>query len=299
MDWITASLCSALFLGVYDIFKKRSVNGNAVIPVLFVSTVTSAAVWAPAMVWSRWVGEGVEESFVYVDSLAWRDHGLLFLKSLIVATSWVLSYFGLKHLPVSVASPIRATSPFWTMLGAIFLLGERPTLLQGIGICVTVAFFFLFSIAGRKEGIRFHRNRWVLLIALATLVGAASSLYDKFLLGNLGYRPATVQAWFSVYLVVALLPLMIGWWLKWWPRGTFQWRWTIPAIGLTLLLADFVYFTALADEDSLISVVSSVRRANVLVVFLAGYVLFKERNYRAKTPCLVGILLGIGLILLG
>jgi drug/metabolite transporter (DMT)-like permease len=33
--WAFAGLLSALFLGIYDIFKKRLLNSNEVLPVLF------------------------------------------------------------------------------------------------------------------------------------------------------------------------------------------------------------------------------------------------------------------------
>jgi len=299
MSWVILSLVSALVLGVYDVLKKRSVVGNAVIPVLFVSVCASAMVWIPLVVWSGLDPVSFPVEALRVQYLDAKGHGLLFLKSAIVATSWVLSYFALKHLPVSIATPIRATSPLWTFLGAVVFLGERPAIVQLAGIAITIVFFFLLSIAGRNEGIVFHRDRWILCIVSATLVGAVSSLYDKVLLSTIGYDPATVQAWFSIYLVVVMLPLMVGWIRRWWPRSTFQWRWSIPLIGLSLLAADFAYFTALSREESLVSVVSCLRRASVVVTFVAGYVLFRERNYRRKLPCLAGIMAGIVLVLLG
>ena len=45
MPWIAASLVSAFFLGLYDLSKKHALRDNAVLPVLFLSTVCGAAVW--------------------------------------------------------------------------------------------------------------------------------------------------------------------------------------------------------------------------------------------------------------
>ncbi|EDY84610.1 Integral membrane protein DUF6 [Verrucomicrobiia bacterium DG1235] len=296
MSWVYEAVASALFLGLYDVFKKRSVNGNAVIPTLFVSVCCGAALWAPWVVWSA-VGEMPVE-LLRVEQIGWADHGRLLLKSAIVAVSWVLSYFALKHLPVSMAGGIRATGPFWMLLAAVALLSERPSGMQWAGILVTLASFVALSFAGKKEGLVFHRNGWVFMMVGATLAGTVSGIYDKYLMGTIGYRASTVQAWFSIYLVVVLLPVMVGWWRRWWPRGEFHWRWSIPLIGVSLLVADYLYFEALRDEDAMISVVSCLRRGGVLVSFAAGYVLFKERNYRAKTPCVLGILAGIVLIVL-
>ena len=298
MNWIFEALVSAAFLGFYDIFKKTSVNRNAVIPTLFFSVCCCAALWLPWVILSA-AGGPVPLPMLEVESLTLADHGRLFLKSLIVGVSWALSYFALKHLPVSVAGSIRATGPFWTLFGAILIFAERPNGQQWAGILVTLGSFVALSFAGRREGLVFHRDLWVFLMVGATLAGTASGLYDKFLMGTLGYRASTVQAWFSIYLVVVFLPLVFGWWRRWWERSAFEWRWSIPLIGVSLIIADYLYFEALRDVQAMISVVSCLRRGGVLITFAAGYLLFRERNYRAKTPCVLGILLGIVLITLG
>ncbi|MDQ8205209.1 EamA family transporter [Pelagicoccus sp. SDUM812003] len=297
MTWLFQALASAAVLGLYDVFKKRSVNGNAVVPTLFLSVCFGALIWAPWVIWCAVNGvESAPMKMLQVQDLSWLDHGRLLLKSTIVAISWVFSYFALKHLPVSVAGGIRATSPFWTLFGAVVLFAERPSGQQWLGIVITLISFVALSFAGRREGLVFHRDRWVFLMIGATLAGTVSGLYDKYLMGTVGYEASTVQAWFSIYLVLVMLPMMIGWWRRWWPRGIFVWRWSIPMIGVSLLIADYLYFEALRDEEALISIVSCLRRGGVLVSFAAGYILFKERNYRAKTPCILGILLGIVLI---
>lgn len=296
MTWVYEAVASALFLGVYDVFKKQSVNGNAVIPVLFISVCSSAILWIPWVVQSAYGATPL--AMLQVESLGLVDHLRLLLKSSIVTVSWVLSYFALKHLPVSLAGGIRATGPFWTLLAAVVILSERPDGMQWAGILLTLISFVALSFAGKKEGFVFHRNRWVLFMVGGTLAGTVSGIYDKYLMGTIGYQASTVQAWFSIYLVVVMLPMMIGWWRRWWPRGEFHWRWSIPLIGVTLLVADYLYFEALRDEGAMISVVSCLRRGGVLVSFAAGYILFRERNYKAKTPCILGILIGVVLIVL-
>lgn len=43
--WILLALCSACLLGFYDVFKKQSLKGNAVIPVLFINTVVCSCIF--------------------------------------------------------------------------------------------------------------------------------------------------------------------------------------------------------------------------------------------------------------
>src|SRR5690606_7567131 len=107
---------------------------------------------------------------------------LIFLKTCLVMASWICSFLALKHLPITIVGPIRATSPVWTLFGAILLLGEHLSLQQWIGIIIVFLGIHSYSRIGKREGIAFFKNKWVFLIFLATLFGSASGLYDKYLL---------------------------------------------------------------------------------------------------------------------
>lgn len=295
--WLILGLISAVFLGVYDVCKKASLRNNAVLPVLFLATVSTAMPFAVLTLLSQWLGPDTLGR-AYVASVSLHVHGLLMLKSLIVASSWVCAYFAYKHLPLSLGAPIRASQPIVTLIGALVIFSERFSLLGWIGMLTAVGSYFALSLAGEKEGIRFTRNGWVGLLLLGTLLGAVSALYDKYLLCR--YAPMVVQAYFSLYLVVILgLVFAICWWPQRRLHTPFQWRWTIPAIGLLLAVADFCYFHALALPGSLIALLSVVRRGNVLISFSLGAVIFKEKNIRQKALALTGIVVGIILIGLG
>ena len=190
-------------------------------------------------------------------------------------------------------------SPLFTWLGAVSFLGERPTLLQTFGVVTTLGSFFGLSLAGAREGVRFHRDKWIGYLVLGTALGAASGLYDKYLLGRARFSVATVQAWFSVYLVLFFLPFAIGWQRRWWERNEFHWRWSIPMIALFLLIADYIYFGALRQPGSLVSIVMSLRRSSALVGFTGGIVIFRETQGWRKLPAMLGILTGIVITVLG
>jgi transporter family protein len=92
-----------------------------------------------------------------------------------------------------------------------------------------------------------------------------------------------VQALFSFYQVIILLPVLA---FLWFPRRKnatpFSWPWTIPAIGLTLVIADFHYFYSLSYEMSLISVIPALPRVRVLVTFSFGAVVLDEVHLKQK-----------------
>jgi len=204
----------------------------------------------------------------------------------------------MKHLPITIVSPIRSSGPVWTLLGAILIFGEKLTFLQWIGLTTTISFYYIFSLYGKKEGISFRTNKWVLFMVLSTMIGSISSLYDKYLIAH--YERMAMQSWFSIYMVPITAGLMF---LVWYPNRKrytpFQWRYTIILIGLTLTIADFIYFWAISQEGSLISIISTVRRGSVIVSFSLGALIFKDKNIKIKALILLGILAGIGLIILG
>ena len=298
MNWVAATLLSAFFLGLYYLCTKHAVRANAVSPVLFFSTLTGALVWTGLLAINACQPGWLPHALV-TEPLTWSQHLRLLLKSGIVAASWIATYYSLKHLPLSLGAPIRATSPLWTLGGAILILGERPTWLETVGVLTTLGSFVGLSVAGAQEGVHFHRNKWVGGLLIGTLFGAVSSLYDKYLLGTLNFSVPTVQCWFSIYLLVFFAPFALGWKLRLWTRNEFRWRWSIPFIALALLVADYFYFTALHDPHGLVAIVMSLRRASTLVAFAGGLLFFHEINGRKKLPAVIGILAGIVLTILG
>jgi drug/metabolite transporter (DMT)-like permease len=296
LGWISLSLISALFLGLYDIAKKSAVKENAVPPVLLFNTLTAAVIWLFPLGLAASGLIASEGPLAQIVAIAPAIHFKLFLKAVLAGSSWILAFFALKHLPISIATPIRSTSPLWTILIAVAFLGERPSVEQWMGILLVLLAFFAFSRVGAKEGIPFHRDRAVALMVGATLLGSASALYDKYLLQSAKLPPVVVQAWFSIYLVPVMMPMAIRWWRVERADNPFQWRWSIPLIAVFLLVSDFTYFTALADPAALLSVVSPLRRASMLIAFLFGIVQLKEHNWKAKAPCIAAILAGVFLL---
>jgi bacterial/archaeal transporter family protein len=290
--WGIFAIITAVLLGIYDVVKKVSLNNNAVLPTLLFSVTTSALIFTPVIIGSRYYPDFFDSIYLYARPLTLHEHWLVFIKSVLVVSSWILAFFAVKNLPLTIVTPIRATAPFWTLLGALFIFSERPNLMQSIGLAITITFFFLFSTTGKLEGINFRKNKWVFFIIGATLLGSASALYDKFIIRAVDR--VAVQAWFSVYQVVIMLPVTA---IAWYPQRKkytpFQWKWSIPFIGIFLVLSDYFYFYAVSYPDALISVISAIRRSGVVVAFSFGALFFKEKNIAKKTIFLAGIIAGV------
>ena len=286
-------------LGCYDVFKKTSLKDNAVLPVLMINTVVCALFFVPLIVQSFVAADGV----MPVGDL--RTHGFVFVKSIIVLSSWVCGYFAMKHLPLTIVGPINATRPVMTLVGALLIFGERLNLWQWAGVVLALVSIYLLSCSSKREGIRFAHNRWVVFLVAAAVLGAASGLYDKHLLspvemGGLGLDRMFVQGWYNVYQALLMTIVILSIWLPIRRKSTpFQWRWSILFISLFLTAADMAYFYALSEPGAMISVVSMVRRSSVVVSFLFGAFYFREKNLRAKAFDLVLIMLGMLCLYIG
>ncbi len=296
--WLLLAFGSAFLLGCYDLFKKGALQENAVVPVLFLNTLFSSLIFLPLIAGSisgcGWIGG----TLFYVPSGDWQAHGLILFKSVLVLTSWLFGYYGIKHLPVTIVGPINATRPVMVLIGAMMFFGERLNLWQWIGVLLAVFSFFLLSRSGKKEGIDFRHNRWILFVFLSTLTGALSGLYDKFLMARLA--PMLVQSWFALYQFFIMAAVLF---ILWWPRRRegvpLRWRWSILGVSVFLSAADFLYFWALSYDDSMISVVSMIRRSSVIVSFAGGALFFREKNLAGKAVDLALVLLGMVFLYVG
>lgn len=304
MEWLLLAFLSALLLGFYDVFKKKALSGNSVIPVLFLNTLFCSCIFLPFIILSAATGV-LDNTIFHVSSGGWEVHRYILLKSCIVLSSWICGYFAMKHLPLTIVGPVNATRPVMVLLGAMLVFGEELNLYQWIGVLLAITSFYLLSRSGKKEGIDFKHNRWLFLLVLAALLGAVSGLYDKYLMapvtaGGVGLDKMMVQGWYNVYQCFMMGVVLL---LIWYPthhRTTpFHWSWSIVGISVFLCMADFVYFYALSKPEAMISIVSMVRRGSVLVSFLFGAFVFHEKNLKGKTVDLALVLLSMVFLFLG
>ena len=289
--WLILAFMSAALLGCYDSFKKQALKANAVIPVLFLNTLFSSLIFLPFIILSG-TSDVLDGTIFHAASGGWEMHKYILLKALIVLSSWILGYFGMKHLPLTIVGPINATRPVMVLVGALLVFGERAS-------------FLMLSRSGKKEGIDFKHDHWIYMIVGAAMLGAISGLYDKYLMapvenGGVGLDRMMVQSWYNIYQC-GMMGVML--WLLWWPKHQqttpFHWSWSILGVSLFLSTADFMYFYSLSLPDAMISIVSMIRRGSVIVSFMFGAMFFHEKNLKAKAFDLALVLLGMVFLYIG
>lgn len=312
--WILLAVLSALCLGFYDINKKRALTTLDVVSVLTFSLWIGAAVLMLPLLYSRLCvdifGWGCVDS-LYVPSVSWTTHGFILLKSLLVLSSWVCAYTSVKYLPLSIVSPMQATRPMWTLIGAVSIFGERLGGWQWAGIALALVSIMVMALGERDKGHNTNaitHDSWlpVLALCLSILLGACSGLYDKYMMRH--YDHNAVQVWYIVYQAIIMTVIRRVVTKQPLGRSVFRsnvrlladGRWiAVTMIAVFLILSDYVYFLALTDPQSMIAVVSMIRRGGTIIPFFYGLLVLHEQHARRKVLCLLGILVGLLCLCLG
>ena len=296
--WTILAFISALCLGFYDVSKKIALTNNKVIDVLTLSVCFSSIFLSIPLILSRLCPEMMMSTHFYVPRLDLEAHLFTILKSAIVLSSWVFAYISLKHLPISVVSPMQATRPMWTLVGALLIFGERLNTWQWIGVILAIGTVFVFSLGATKttnHPALFKEHKfYYFCLALAILIGSCSGLYDKYLMRR--YDHNAVQVYYTFYQAIMML---ITWAIMNRKLKIKNYELRIKKIGvivlisLFLIVSDNVYMLALRDPDSMIAVVSTIRRGGAVIGFAYGLLFLRENDPWRKILCMLGILVGL------
>jgi len=301
MIWLWAAVGSALLLGLYDVAKKSALQRNGVLDVLLWSTVVSTLPFSPLIISSLAGWHLAEGTMFEMNRGTSSNHLQIMVKAFLVTLSWISGFLGLKHLPITTVGIIKASRPVFVILGCILIFGERLNFCQWAGVVTAMTALYLLGRSSRREGIDFKRNKWVFCMAASVLFGVMSALFDKYIMREMD--AIFVQGWCNLYISFFMAAIVIcirafkG-------RGgailpAFRWDWTIVVIALFITVADFLYFYSLSCSDSLLSVISILRRSSVVVTFLFGAVMFHEKNLWAKGLETLLLLFGMALLLFG
>ncbi len=306
--WVVLAFISALCLGFYDISKKIALRDNAVVDVLTLSVIISSLLLSVPLLLSYACPAMMQQTLFYVPTMSLKGHLLTVLKSAIVLSSWIFAYISLKHLPISVVSPMQATRPMWTLIGALLIFNERLNGLQWIGVLLAIGSILLFSFRmtkhssiDRKSSIvqSSINSRYYAALALAIILGACSGLYDKYLMRRFDHN--AVQVYYTFYQALMMIitwaivnrhQLSIN-------RQSSLVQLSIKNVGaivlisLFLVLSDNVYMLALSYPDSMIAIVSTIRRGGAVIGFAYGLLFLKEQDPLPKMLCMAGICAGL------
>ena len=302
--WVLLAVFSAILLGTYDVAKKQALRKNGTFAVLLVATALSTLFVSP---------------FLRIGPA--QDHLKLALKAVLVTASWVSGMEGLKRLPLTTVSTIKGSRPVFVVLFSIILFGERLNWMQWLGIAIVLGALYMLGFTSRRDASAQVRKTGFIWMGISVLTGVASALYDKYIMK--GMEPMFVQSWTNLFITVILALCVLvkrlavsgragrassdrlrprsREWEGALPASSdkFRWDWTLVLVAVLITCADALYFFALKQPDALLSIISVVRRASVLVTFVLGAIIFHEGNIRAKGLNMLLMAAGVVLLLIG
>lgn len=298
MTWIVPALGAGLLLGLYDFLTKIALKENSVLDVVFFCCLIGGLMWLPFCFMPEFAAAVLQPLALYPKSLTWTEQALLVPKSLMMVVTWVLSYYSVKSLPLSISAGVRASGPLWTALGAMVFLSEQLSWTQWLGLAIAMAAYYGFAVIGSKEGISFRQNVWVLAMLAATLLSTANAIYDKYVIASLRLDLSAVQAYSAVQRAVIGLALlsMVSGSVRW--TSLFSRNWAVLAVAASYVAAEFIYLWAVSQEGAMISVIAILRRTNLVMVFGLSALLLTERFIAQKTMAIILVLVGIALTIL-
>lgn len=286
--WFLLALASAVLLGCYDVAKKQSLRSNTIMWVLFSTSLLSTIFLLPFLL----------KGGVGVHQMASGDQWRLLPKAALVAVTWISGLIGMKLLPLTTVSSIKATRPFFVVVFSLLIFGERLNAWQWAGVVLALTSLFLLSVSSKKEGIDFLKNKGIWWMGVSVVSGVCSALYDKHIMGWMD--PLYVQSWTNFFITIFMAAVLVVQSVR---EGRkmerFHWDWNILLVSVLVTGADALYFFALSQESSLLSVTSLLRRCSVIVTFALGAILFKEKNVRAKSFDLAILLVAMALLTYG
>lgn len=284
--WVTYGLLAGVVLGLYDFWTKKGMEGNGVMAVVFWSALFGAMAWSVAFL----PISATSGFHVDVSTTTPKQQALILFKGLMMTGSWIFAYYSVRELPMSFSGAMRASGPLWTFVGGALVFGELLTPIQFGVVLVSVIAYFVLSQIGKKEGISVNRSLPVLMMLLATILSAMTTVYDKWLVQVLELRPNDIQAWSALHRCVVSGLIML--WFCRDGRGPFVPKWSIwiPLIGLAWVGAEWIYFLAIQDPDANVTYLSVFRRASLVIGFLLSIFLIGENNVRQKAVVILILL---------
>ena len=281
MTYVVLTAFSAVFLALYDLFKKISVKDKKdIYEVLFFFCLI-------ALLCSVFfVKSAFNIDFKYIM--------FILLKSGVIALSWFFTTKAMSKLDMSIVVPFTLLGTVTTTILASIFFKESIGFTQIVGIIIILIGLFLLSrLSEKKEDFK-NDYKYLLLLALAAFLSSISAIIDKHLLINIDRGP--VLFWFFLFLTVIYLIVCLINKKKIVFKKIVSNLWVV-GIGVSIFVSDLLYYKAVGIDVASLSVISIVRKLSVFIGVVLASIFLKEKDFVKKFLILILMFIGIGVIL--
>ena len=282
MIWIALVLLYGTLKGVREIVKKKALEKNSTIEVLFMYTLLSFLIVLPDARHAM----GLELHFYFY----------IALKSFVIFLAWMFSFKAIKKMPISLYGVLDLSRVLFATLLGVVVMQETLGPYQVIGLVLVSAGLLLLKYHPRnRQGLAVPEGaaveaRYVVMAFASCMLNAVSGLLDKILMRDI--NSSQLQFWYLLFLTLFyLLFILLGRVpVNWGSAVRNQWVWLL---SLLIVIADRALFVANGMEGSRITVMTLLKQAGCVVTILAGRFLFHEKNTTHKLICAAVIIAGI------
>ena len=283
MLWIFLVLLYGILKGAREILKKKALEKNSTIEVLFMYTLLSFLIVLP----DAGNAAGMELRFYFY----------IAAKSFVIFLAWMCSFKAIRKMPISLYGVLDLSRVMFATLLGVIVLHEVLSGYQVVGLLFVSAGLLLLKY-------RPCRGQWaeteqtsqgvglvyVVMAFASCMLNALSGLLDKILMRDIS--SAQLQFWYMLFLVLFYLLYIL---LTRTPvdlKSVVRNRW-VWMLSILFVIADRALFIANGMPGSRITVMTLLKQAGCVVTILAGKYLFREKDTAHKMVCALIIIAGI------
>lgn len=291
MMWIWLVLLYGIIKGMREIIKKKALEKNSTIEVLFLYTLLAFVMVLP----DAKNAAGLEPKYYFY----------IGLKSFVIFLAWIFSFKAIKKMPISLYGVLDLSRVLFATLLGVIVLQEALGVFQIIGLVFVSAGLLLLKYkpgkgsgketrpgqSARRTSDKEQVDVKIVLMAFAScLFNALSGLLDKILMKDIS--SSQLQFWYLLFLVCFyfLFILVTRTKIRFIQVLKNYWVWIL---SLLIVVADRVLFVANGMDGSRVTVMTLLKQAGCVVTILAGRFLFREKNTGHKLFCAAIIIAGI------
>ena len=289
MDWVVFTLIAAVLLGMKSVCAKKVLFQEHACE--FMTTYSLLT-----FVFSLFFLYKMNFSMHYTVVL------LIYAKSFVLCIAWLFQTKALRHMDLSKTAPLLNLSPIFLIIFSAFFLNEIPTLVQFLGITfIIVGAYWLQSHHNIRQFLKplhFFKSKYSIYILIALVGYSMCAIIDKIVLKSI--NPYTYLFFSFLFLTLNYLIIQFykydGW--KDIEQVIVESKGLIFAVVVFGLIADILYFHAVAIPTAMIALIIPLKRISTLVATIVGGSLFHEKNLSHRVIGCVIMILGVFLIVI-
>ena len=302
MTWVLLVLAYGLIKGMREVLKKKALEKNTTLEVLFLYTLLSFIFVLPE------IRGAFNEDFSTLIVVA--------LKSLAIFLAWIFSFNSIRFIPISLYGILDLSRVLFATLFGVLVMKETLGTGQLLGLFLVALGLLLLKAEPHKKIEKKDDGNipaiHVFLLFLSCMLNSVSGILDKVLMTYTPISDGHLQFWYMLFLVIyysiyVIVILIINHrksvssnskkdFLS--NNSVFNlrsalknhWIWLLAVL---FVIADRCLFIANADPDSKVTVMTLIKQSSCFVTIIAGKFIFHEKKILHKFLCACIIVAGI------